>query len=316
MKPLALFLLAAPVAAAPLFTLDHGTCPCRPSRQQLMAARPTPPNFDADAYLAVLAQQVDWIAARNAWRQRRADVRERARRQGRADAANSPRGSRDTGAGQGLFGLPGLLAGEGAGAPAAPAESSSQAAAAWFQVLPVDPATPGYAYTGSGGQQVGWRVHPVHGGERFHTGLDLGVDQGTPIHAIGDGKVVLASTGGGFGHWLILEHAGGVRTFYAHMAQPAKVRSGQVAAGQVVGYVGSTGISTAPHLHFEVWVPRGDLPDYAAAWVAQGAYAVDEAHMPGLGLIDPARLVDFARTGGTPSGEGAPARSLDRAAAD
>lgn len=329
MRALALFLLAAPLGAAPWMPLDleHGPCDLLPLGREAAYATAAAPDPSAppasvgpdeiDALLRLLAREVQWIAARNAWRQRAADTRELARRQASARPA-----LRD-GAGD-LFGLTGggsvgevTRIPDPAAAPAPESQPRHQAEregrAAWFQVLPVDPATPGYAYTGTGGQRVGWREHPVHGGRRFHTGLDLGVDQGTPIHAIGAGKVIQAGAGGGFGNWLILEHAGGVRSFYAHMASAAKVRTGKVRAGQVVGYVGSTGTSTAPHLHFELWAPRASLPAYAKAWIAEGAYALDEAYMPGLGLLDPAKVADFTRRGGTPSGEGARA---EPAAAD
>ena len=113
----------------------------------------------------------------------------------------------------------------------------------------------------SGG--VGWRVHPVYGYRSCHTGVDIRAGAGTPIHAAAAGVVASVVDGGAYGLHTILSHSGGLATMYAHQSRTA-VRAGQrVAAGQVIGYVGSTGWATGPHLHFEVHVngvpydPRG-----------------------------------------------------------
>ncbi len=98
----------------------------------------------------------------------------------------------------------------------------------------------------------GWRVHPIYGSRRMHTGIDLDSDGGDPIYAAGGGVVVWASTRGGYGNCVIIDHGGGVATLYAHMSRIG-VSSGQsVSQGDGVGAVGSTGASTGPHLHFEV----------------------------------------------------------------
>jgi murein DD-endopeptidase MepM/ murein hydrolase activator NlpD len=98
----------------------------------------------------------------------------------------------------------------------------------------------------------GNRFHPILGYERFHAGVDLKATYGTPIVAAADGRVVDAGWHGGYGQLVSIAHAGGIETMYGHMSRIA-ARSGEtVRQGQVIGYVGSTGLSTGPHLHFEV----------------------------------------------------------------
>jgi len=97
----------------------------------------------------------------------------------------------------------------------------------------------------------GWRVHPIFHTREFHTGIDIGVGAGTPIHAADAGTVIIAAVEGGYGNVIVIDHGGGLSTLYAHQSSFA-VTGGQVDKGQVIGYVGSTGFSTGPHLHFEV----------------------------------------------------------------
>jgi murein DD-endopeptidase MepM/ murein hydrolase activator NlpD len=98
----------------------------------------------------------------------------------------------------------------------------------------------------------GPRIDPVEGIDGFHTGVDIGASQGTPVHAAASGVVAHAGWAGNYGLAVFIQHDGGMETIYAHLSGVA-VRSGQVVqAGDVIGYVGSTGKSTGPHLHFEV----------------------------------------------------------------
>jgi murein DD-endopeptidase MepM/ murein hydrolase activator NlpD len=88
----------------------------------------------------------------------------------------------------------------------------------------------------------------------MHTGIDFGASEGTPIKAAADGVVVSAGVQGGYGNTTIIDHGNSLATLYAHQSRMI-VSSGQsVKRGQVIGYVGSTGNSTGPHLHFEVRV--------------------------------------------------------------
>jgi len=99
----------------------------------------------------------------------------------------------------------------------------------------------------------GMRRHPILGYVRMHAGIDFGAPYGSPIYAVADGVVTFAGRHGGHGNYVRLEHSGGIGTGYGHMSRIA-VRPGmQVHAGQVIGYVGSTGLSTGPHLHFEAY---------------------------------------------------------------
>ena len=98
----------------------------------------------------------------------------------------------------------------------------------------------------------GERFHPILGYERFHAGVDLAAVRGTPIVAAADGRVVSAGWHGGYGQQVAIAHDGGVETTYGHMSRIAAYAGELVHRGQVIGYVGSTGLSTGPHLHFEV----------------------------------------------------------------
>jgi murein DD-endopeptidase MepM/ murein hydrolase activator NlpD len=99
----------------------------------------------------------------------------------------------------------------------------------------------------------GMRRHPLLGYSRFHKGLDFGAPQGAPIVAATDGVVSFAGPHGGHGNYVMINHGGGMATAYAHMSRIAARPGQRVAQGQVIGYVGSTGLSTGPHLHYEVY---------------------------------------------------------------
>ncbi len=100
----------------------------------------------------------------------------------------------------------------------------------------------------------GWRIHPILGYRKFHTGVDFGVGYGTPIRAADSGTVIYATWMGGYGNVIIIDHGNGLSTLYAHQSGLAVGTGARVTRGQTVGYVGSTGFSTGPHLHFEVRV--------------------------------------------------------------
>ena len=106
----------------------------------------------------------------------------------------------------------------------------------------------------------GWRVHPITGVWRFHTGLDLGYDYGTPIPAMFDGIVAAAGDfGDGYGNQVVLYHpALDAYTRYGHMSSVAVGADAWVMQGQCIGYVGSTGNATGPHLHLEYIVRAVD----------------------------------------------------------
>lgn len=110
----------------------------------------------------------------------------------------------------------------------------------------------------------GPRVHPIHGTVKMHNGVDMNAGQGQPIKAAGAGTVILSGVKGGYGNTIMIDHGGGMVTLYAHQSQLGASVGEQVSRGQVIGWVGSTGLSTAPHLHFEVRIngaPRNPV-DY------------------------------------------------------
>ena len=99
----------------------------------------------------------------------------------------------------------------------------------------------------------GMRRHPILGYRRMHAGLDFKAGYGTPIVAVTDGRVLSAGRAGGCGNAVKLRHGGGIDTRYCHMSRMAVNRGQSVRRGQVIGYVGSTGLSTGPHLHYEMY---------------------------------------------------------------
>lgn len=104
----------------------------------------------------------------------------------------------------------------------------------------------------------GMRRHPIRGTRTMHNGVDWGASRGTPILAAGNGIVAEAQWKGGYGRWIKLRHANGYETGYAHLSRWGKgIKPGRtVRQGQIIGYVGSTGLSTGPHLHYEVIVNK------------------------------------------------------------
>ncbi len=100
----------------------------------------------------------------------------------------------------------------------------------------------------------GMRFHPILNYSRMHQGIDFGAEWGSPVMAAASGKVSFAGVHGGHGNYIMVQHNKELATAYAHLSRFA-VKPGQtVGQGQVIGYVGSTGLSTGPHLHYEVWL--------------------------------------------------------------
>ncbi len=99
----------------------------------------------------------------------------------------------------------------------------------------------------------GWRRHPVLGFRRLHKGLDFAAPYGSPIRAASDGTVAYAGRNGGYGNFVKLNHGAGLATGYGHMSRIAVRPGTRVTRGDIIGYVGSTGLSTGPHLHYELW---------------------------------------------------------------
>jgi murein DD-endopeptidase MepM/ murein hydrolase activator NlpD len=124
----------------------------------------------------------------------------------------------------------------------------------------------------------GWRIHPITGASRMHTGTDIGAPMGTPVMAALSGRVILADMMGGYGLAVAIEHDNGARqTLYAHMSELFVKPGDVVNQGSVIGRVGSTGASTGPHLHFELRQMTTD-----GSWVAQDAGSQLESSLASL----------------------------------
>ncbi len=143
-----------------------------------------------------------------------------------------------------------------AAAPNAPRAAPGSVSSSGFQWPINAPATSEY----------GWRIHPIFGTKRLHSGIDLGAGTGTPIYAAAAGTVITAGAQNGYGNTVIIGHGNGQSTLYAHQSKIAVANGDVVQRGDLIGYVGSTGNSTGPHLHFEIRIdgtavnPRGYLP--------------------------------------------------------
>ena len=139
---------------------------------------------------------------------------------------------------------------------------ADDAASASDAVLP--PMSSGQLTTPTPGRQAayGWRIHPVYGVRKFHSGMDIITGCGTPVVAAADGVVDSARWDGSYGNIIVLRHGesggGEMSTAYAHLDTFA-VQSGPVTRGEVIGYVGTTGLSTGCHLHFEVRIDGEDV---------------------------------------------------------
>lgn len=140
------------------------------------------------------------------------------------------------------------------------AAAAAAAAAAGTTVSEPSTATPSNAgliwpttsYTVS--SKYGWRLHPIWKVQKFHAGIDISVSYGQPIYAAASGTVTVATLSSSYGNYVMINHGNGLYTLYAHMSSMAVSAGASVTQGQVIGYVGSTGWSTGPHLHYEVRV--------------------------------------------------------------
>lgn len=126
----------------------------------------------------------------------------------------------------------------------------------------------------------GMRFHPILGYSRMHSGTDLAAPWGSPIYAVADGLVSYAGGRGGYGNYVKLEHGGDLATAYGHMSRIAVTPGMRVQAGQVIGYVGSTGMSTGPHVHYEVFRDGYSVDPMSVHFIVKAG--VDRAEMDGF----------------------------------
>ncbi len=150
----------------------------------------------------------------------------------------------------------------------------------------------------------GWRLHPILGYSRLHQGADFAAPSGTPVMASGYGTVVFAGRHGGHGNYLKLRHQSGYETAYAHLSGYARgVQVGaRVEQGQVIAYVGSTGLSTGPHLHYEVYVSGkpvnpNDAKLPVGRWLDGAAKDQFFAQLAKVRAVKAAQKTEYADTG-------------------
>ncbi len=123
--------------------------------------------------------------------------------------------------------------------------------------------------------RFGWRLHPILRFLKIHSGIDYAAPRGTPVRAAQDGVIAAAASSGGYGKLVEIGHGAGLATRYAHLDGFAVAPGDEVRRGDIIGYVGSTGLSTGPHLHFEL-LQNGRKIDPAAARIAfSGGTGVD-----------------------------------------
>jgi murein DD-endopeptidase MepM/ murein hydrolase activator NlpD len=99
----------------------------------------------------------------------------------------------------------------------------------------------------------GYRIHPIYKVRKLHTGIDFTAPTGTPVYATGDGRVIFNSrNSSGYGLHVVIDHGYGYQTLYAHLSKVEARAGARIKRGEILGYIGNTGTSTAPHLHYEV----------------------------------------------------------------
>ncbi len=161
----------------------------------------------------------------------------------------------------------------------------------------------------------GMRRHPVLGYRRMHSGLDFRASHGTPIYAASDGRVEYAGRNGSYGNFVRLRHQGNLGTGYAHMSRIAVNRGEQVRRGQVIGYVGSTGLSTGPHLHYEMYRGSQKIDPSSVRFVTRAQLEGQElsdfrTQLASLEQVEPGAALQSL--GPEPGFDELPVREIDR----
>lgn len=206
----------------------------------------------ADAHRAEVEQMYAELVSeqRRIAREAAEQARREAERQARLEAERRKKEKRESG-------------GSGS-APSTPAPPSNPGSSSSVLSWPL----PGY----SAGGRTGPRIHPVYGYRSCHTGVDMGAPSGVPIRSAADGVVLSTNSGGAYGLHTMISHGNGLVTMYAHQSRFAVGAGQSVSRGQVIGYVGSTGFSTGPHLHFEVHV--NGVPHEPMGWFGGSKHRV------------------------------------------
>ena len=142
------------------------------------------------------------------------------------------------------------------------------------------------------------RRHPVLRYSRMHRGIDFAAPIGTPVYAAGNGRIEVIGRNSGYGNYIRIDHRGGYATAYAHLSRFAQglQQGSAVSQGEVIGYLGNTGLSTGPHLHYEILVD-GQQVDPLGVKVVREA-RLDDAEMAAFAATRAAIDQDYARLGG------------------
>ena len=161
----------------------------------------------------------------------------------------------------------------------------------------------------------GMRRHPVLGYRRMHAGMDFKASYGTPIVAVTDATVTSAGRAGGCGNAVRLDHGNGLSTRYCHMSRMAVSRGQRVRRGQVIGYVGSTGLSTGPHLHYEMYSGGRAINPASVRFVTRAQLSGSEleafrSKLTGLMRIEPGSALESLAP--AKPADAAPVREIDR----
>ncbi|MGH7571159.1 MAG: M23 family metallopeptidase [Gemmatimonadota bacterium] len=119
--------------------------------------------------------------------------------------------------------------------------------------------------------RYGPREHPQGGARRFHRGLDLRADEGTPVYAVADGTVARSARGGAYGNLVVLEHGEGLESLYAHHSRNLVETGERIRRGQAIALVGHTGNATGDHLHFELRWRGGTVDPWTVLPALDGA---------------------------------------------
>ncbi len=161
----------------------------------------------------------------------------------------------------------------------------------------------------------GMRRHPILGYVRMHSGVDFGAPYGSPIYAASDGVVAYAAHKGGYGNFVQVNHGGGLATGYGHMSRFAIALGQRVRQGQIIGYVGSSGLSTGPHLHYELYQNGHPINPLSIKFVQRaqlsgGALASFRATLARLKSVKPGSALGPVHN--VRSADNSPKREIDR----
>lgn len=161
----------------------------------------------------------------------------------------------------------------------------------------------------------GYRRHPILGYKKMHAGIDFGAPYGAPIYAATDGIVAYAGRKGGYGNFIQINHGGNLASGYGHMSRIAARPGQRVRQGQIIGYVGSTGLSTGPHLHYELYRNGRHINPLSVKFTQRAQLSGSDlanfrAQLARLKAVKPGAAL-VSKTG-TRSAAQAPAREIDR----